>query len=79
MGGRSSKEGHQLTDRWAWIAELSPERFENYGKYSQIQTSSDRSAGNFNGSAADLNFQLSKFYESKHGVEPSWSNWRSNK
>jgi len=78
MGGRS-KEGDRLTDRWKWIGELSSERFENYGKYSQIQASADRSVGNFNSSASNLNFQLAKFYESKHGVEPVWSNWRSNK
>jgi hypothetical protein len=75
MGGRS-REGHQLTDRWKWIGELSEERFNNYAKYSQIQASEDRKNG-VNGSAANLNFQLAKFYESKHGSEPSWSNWRS--
>lgn len=78
MGGRSSSKSEQrLTDRWAWIGELSSERFERYGRYSQIQASADRKAGQFNSSASDLNFQLSKYYESKHGIEPPWSNWRS--
>lgn len=77
MGGRSSEGKHQLTDRWAWIGELSPERFERYGQYSQIQASADRESGQFNSPASNLNFQLSKYYESKHGVEPAWSNWRS--
>lgn len=76
MGGRS-KEGRKLTDRWAWIGELSSERFERYGRYSQIQASADRKAGQFNSSASNLNYQLSKYYESKYGVEPAWSNWRS--
>lgn len=78
MGGRS-KESHRLTDRWHWIGELSPERFENYGRYSSMQASADRNVGNYTSSAATLNFQLSKYYESKHGVEPSWSNWRDLK
>lgn len=75
MGGRS-KEKHQLTDRWAWIGELSEERFNNYAKYSQIQAAFERDNG-IKGTAADLNFQLAKYYQAKHGTEPAWSNWRS--
>lgn len=86
MGGRS-KEGHQLTDRWKWIAELSEERLNNYGKYSAIESEQHRAAGlsdsqsalvrGREGSASTLNFQLSEYYKSKYGVEPEWSNWRS--
>ncbi len=85
MGGRS-KQGHQLTDRWQWIEDLSEERLNNYGRYSQIETDAHRAAGlsdsqsalvrGREGSAANLNFQLAKYYESKYGAEPEWSAWR---
>ncbi len=74
MGGRS-RRSHQLTDRWAWIAELSTERFNNYAQYSRIQTIRDYATG-VRTSASDLNFHMAKHFESKHGYEPDWAVWR---
>ena len=67
MGGRSRKETG-LTDRWAWIAELSDQRLNNYGYMSA--RSIDR---NPTISKEALNFELGKYFERKFGYKPEWA------
>lgn len=70
MGGRGRITPNDgLTDRWAWIADLSAVRLEKYGHMTKNLIDSGRA----DESKEALNFELSKYYERKHGIKPDWS------
>lgn len=66
MGGRSREYSH--SDKWSWVSELSEYRLERYGRMSSHKLDQ----GGDDIKKGSLNYELSKQYEKRHGVSPSW-------
>ena len=75
MGGRS-KEPRAFTNPYAFLADLSNERIENYGKYSsagwQNRDDSTRTQTGIPTNTHVLNARAADEYRRRFGVTPSW-------
>ncbi|WP_415878986.1 hypothetical protein [Methylomonas sp. TEB] len=75
MGGRSRESQKELvhSDYWAWVSELSNERLERYGQYTQIEMDQVyRQGRQYNRSPDALNHELTKEYRARFGTDPEW-------
>lgn len=70
MGGRS-REPEDYRNRWSFIGDLSNQRIENYGKYTeQFISSLGGQGGIYN--KLDFNRRLADEYQNRYGVRPAW-------